>query len=137
MKLSFSLAPLLVLVLCACTEPGGYDETGDGIGQEFMEVHALEMALAEKDEDIRRLRSAIRDVEDQLADVIRDVQMASYEAEARNWEDATYLAQEAADNLKRFAMRCHDASRPLAALVNQSKLARTYQTVTSHCSSCA
>jgi septal ring factor EnvC (AmiA/AmiB activator) len=99
-KLSFSLAPLLVLVLCACTERGVYDETGDGIGQAFVEVDALETDLAEKDEEIRRLKSAIRDVEDQLDDVIRDIQMASYEAEARNWEDAAYLAQEAADDLK-------------------------------------
>jgi predicted nucleic acid-binding Zn-ribbon protein len=99
-QLSFSLAPLLVLVLCACTEPGGYDKAGDRIGQEFVEVEALETDLAEKDEEIRRLKSAIRDVEDQLDDVIRDVQMASDEAEAQNWEDAAYLAQEAADDLK-------------------------------------
>lgn len=100
MKPSYSLAPLFVLVLCACTEPGGYDETGDAISQEFVKAEVLEMDLAEKDEEIRRLKSAIRDVEDQLDDVIRDVQMASYEAEARNWEDAAYLAQQATGNLK-------------------------------------
>jgi predicted nucleic acid-binding Zn-ribbon protein len=80
--------------------PAVTTETGDGIGQEFVEVDALEMDLAEKDEEIRRLTSAIRDVEDQLDDVIRDVQMASYEAEAQNWEDAAYLAQGAADDLQ-------------------------------------
>lgn len=89
-----------MLVLSSCTESDGYNETGDGIGQECVDVDALEMDLAEKDDEIRRLESAIRDVEDQLDDVIRDVQMASSEAEGQNWEDAAYLAQEAADNLK-------------------------------------
>jgi hypothetical protein len=99
-KLSLSIAPLFVFVLSACTGSGGYDETGDDIGQEFTEVDVLEMDMAEKDEEIRQLKSVIRDVEDQLDDVIRDVQMASFEAEARNWEDAAYLADQAAGNLK-------------------------------------